>query len=308
MRFADFLYNSITDRNSILCAGFDLRFDQIPKYFYSTSGSLDSRIEQTVTNYFLTALEAIEGEVACIKPNIAFFEENGFGALAALKTITQEAKKRKLPIILDAKRGDIGSTNEAYAKAYLSSPKVFGEVLDTIHADALTINPFLGLDSLEPFIKLAVENDKGLFFLVRTSNPDSALFQNAKTETGKTSTEELAAWVNQQSERLLGECRLSGVGAVIGATRQDEAKKLRSLMPNSYFLVPGFGAQGGGAEDAVAGMSGKHGDTLAGAIVNSSRGLFREANEKSGDRDEFKELIVKAVREANSLLNDAIKI
>ena len=169
--------------------------------------------------------------------------------------VNKKAAELGLPVIADAKRGDIGSTAQAYSSAFLGKDAPFA-------ADALTVNPFLGFDTLEPFIQDCEKYGKGIFVLVKTSNPGSAALQ------GETS-HKVAEWLNQSGEKFIGACGYSSLGAVVGATHPEEARELRGAMPKNFFLIPGYGAQGGSAADAVAGFS----KTKHGGIINVSRGL-----------------------------------
>lgn len=286
MNFIDYLENSIEKRKSLLCAGFDLRPADIPECYHDRSDDIETRTEKTLRNYYTAALQTIEPHIACIKPNIAFFEQYGIGAIKALRAICEEAQRLQVPVILDGKRGDIGSTNVAYANAFLHNSQTDSDVsqnyntsqpipLQTLcDVDALTVNPFLGLESTEPFIETACANGKGLFLLVRTSNPDAGFLQDAKSSNGRSISECVANWIRSQEESLRGACGVSALGAVVGATAPEEARRLRELMPTSLFLVPGYGAQGAGAQEALAGAILGSGMKGRGVIVNSSRGIF----------------------------------
>jgi len=279
MLFTDYLEASIQKRKSLLCAGLDLRPGDIPECFHDSSADHITRTEKTLLNYYTAALEAIEPHIACIKPNIAFFEQYGIAALQALRKISSLARELSIPIILDGKRGDIGSTNIAYSNAFLRNPDEIESSLPfplqtLCNVDALTVNPFLGLQSTEPFVETARENSKGIFLLVRTSNPDAGFIQEARSASGRTISECVAEWIASKEEGLRGECGVSALGAVVGATAPQEAVQLRALMPRSLFLVPGYGAQGASAKEALAGAIPGKGLTARGVIVNSSRGLF----------------------------------
>lgn len=286
MNFIDYLENSIEQRKSLLCAGFDLRPADIPECYHDRSDDIETRTENTIRNYYTAALQTIEPHIACIKPNIAFFEQYGIGAIKALRTICEEAQRLQVPVILDGKRGDIGSTNVAYANAFLRNSHTDSDAsqnyntsqpipLQTLcDVDALTVNPFLGLESTEPFIETARANGKGLLLLVRTSNPDAGFLQDAQSSSGRSISECVADWIRSQEESLRGACGVSALGAVVGATAPEEALRLRELMPTSLFLVPGYGAQGAGAQEALAGAIPGSGMKGRGVIVNSSRGIF----------------------------------
>ncbi|MCI5066250.1 orotidine-5'-phosphate decarboxylase, partial [bacterium] len=206
--------------NSVLCLGFDFRPEHVPACFYKygPDGYLEG--ERSMISYLHAALFAVQDHVACIKPNIAFFEALGMDGLYALQALNGMARNTEVPVILDAKRGDIGSTNEAYAKAYLN-PTGFGgsAPIDHIYCDGLTINPFLGTDSLTPYLAAAEVGEKALFFLVSTSNRDGAMVQQATTKDGKTVKEVIAHWIHERYKtRNFVSKGLSGLGAVVGAT------------------------------------------------------------------------------------------
>lgn len=188
------------------------------------------------------------------------------------------ARERGLLVIVDAKRGDIGSTAEAYARAYLSEDSTNG-----FYADALTVNPFLGFDTLEPFIKICEERGKGIFVLVQTSNAGAKDIEGLRSD-GRTVSERIADYLAENAQRLVGSSGWSGLGAVVGATYPAEAEALRKRMPNNLFLIPGYGAQGGTAKDAVVSFlpslqGNAEGPSLTmrkqGGLVNASRALLQ---------------------------------
>jgi orotidine-5'-phosphate decarboxylase len=193
-----------------------------------------------------------------VKPQSAFFEACGPAGMAALQTVLRRAKELGLVTILDAKRGDIASTAAAYAEAAFTA----------LDADALTVNPYLGRDAVEPFIAAARRDGRGLFVLVRTSNPGAGLFQNLTCD-GRPLYQHVADAVAAWNGESIGACGLGDVGAVVGATHPAELKLLRERLPDVWFLVPGYGAQGGTAADVRAAF---RADGL-GAVVNSSRGV-----------------------------------
>ncbi|MCB0332908.1 MAG: orotidine-5'-phosphate decarboxylase [Bdellovibrionales bacterium] len=270
MNFADLLHESSTRNNSFLIAGFDPRIEKIPSVFKSEASNKSKTNEDllyhTLVDFHLHALETIGSQVAAIKPNIAFFEQHGLAGLRAFSSILSAIREYELPVVIDAKRGDIGSTADAYAKAYLGANAPFP-------ADALTVNPFLGFDTIESFLKACEECGKGIFVLVKTSNPGSGDLQNQHIGDGCTISERIADWLSEHSSRLQGSCGYSGLGAVIGATYPHEAKAMRERMPNNFFLIPGLGSQGGSADDAIAGFGEQNG-AKGGAIINVSRGLL----------------------------------
>jgi orotidine-5'-phosphate decarboxylase len=238
-------------------------------------------------------VEAAAGKVAVIKPQVGFFERLGPGGMAALAAITRAAREAGLLVLMDAKRGDIGSTAEGYAEAYLS-PGAFFE------ADALTVNPYMGLDTLEPFAKRAETGGKGLVVLVRTSNPGAADFQMLETG-GKPLYMHLAEALRPLTDRLMSPCNWSNLMMVVGATAPEEARRIRAAAPKALFLVPGYGAQGAGADAACAGLVGGEG-----GVVSASRSvIFPKAAEGARTRNDWQAAIEAAILSARSELKAA---
>jgi orotidine-5'-phosphate decarboxylase len=236
-----------------LCVGVDPHPGKVPALF---GGDTAKGLE-----YWGRALvEVTAGKVAVIKPQVGFFERLGPGGLAALAAVTRAARDAGLLVLMDAKRGDIGSTAEGYAEAYLSNGAFF-------EADALTVNPYMGLDTLEPFAKRAETNGKGIVVLVRTSNPGAADFQMLDTG-GKPLYMRVAESLRPLTERLMSSCGWSNLMMVVGATAPEEARRIRAAAPKALFLVPGYGAQGAGAAEACAGLVGGEG-----GIVSASRSV-----------------------------------
>ncbi len=274
MNFADRLIASIAQSKSFIVAGFDPQIEAFPQCILDDAAkrtsSNDEAVYAALVNFHQLALDALVGKVAAVKPNIAFFEQYGIAGLRAFASICSMIKERKLPIIADIKRGDIGSTAQAYSSAYLGQVSLFGKKQAVFDVDAITISPYLGFDTVETYFKDCQEFGKGLFVLVKTSNPGSASIQGLKLQSGQKVAETVATWLADKGAGFLGTSGYSGLGAVVGATYPDEARALRKLMPNNFFLIPGMGAQGGTAQDAVAGFSANK----SGAIINISRGLL----------------------------------
>jgi orotidine-5'-phosphate decarboxylase len=318
MKFADYLQDSI-DQRGFLVAGFDPQWEDIPAFirrrYTPNSENAAAQLEALLVELYQQALLAIAPHVCAIKPNIAFFEQFGCPGLAALERICAVIKATQLPIIIDAKRGDIGNTNLAYCKAFLDSRASHPQddlppmpVAPLAHlVDAITVNCFLGLDTLEPFLRTCVENEKGIFVLVRTSNPGSAELQGSGEDlaSGSALSAVVAKKLGAEASTLEGLCGYSGLGAVVGATYPSEAQSLRLSMPTNFFLVPGFGAQGGAAEAAFAGYS-AHGTAQrkAGLVVNSSRGIFSKLpNHIATWADYRQEISQRAKQQAQQLLS-----
>lgn len=259
--FADRLFNRIQTTDSRICLGIDPRPEGHPSTHPERFDGDPAQVARAVVYYFQAIIQATQGVVACYKLQSAFFEALGIPGLIALAQLTADVRARGIPVILDAKRGDVGSTAEAYARSYLAGG-VFA-------SDALTVNPYLGADSLEPFVTQAVRADRGLFILVKTSNSGGGDVQDVKLESGAQLFEHVADLVTRLAEPHRGGSGYAPVGAVVGATQPDALKALRERLPYSVLLVPGYGAQGGGAEDVAAAFDG---DGL-GAVVSSSRAL-----------------------------------
>lgn len=247
--------------------GLDPRLEYVPSYIKDTAMEQSSSYAEGVAKAFLEfnkgIIDGIYDIVPAVKPQIAFYEQYGLEGLWCYQQTCQYAASKGLLVIGDIKRGDIGSTAEAYSEAHLGNREY------SFNVDFATVNPYLGTDSLAPFIKDCSENQKGIFVLVKTSNKSSGELQDL-ISGGKTIYEHVAELVVKLGTPYTGRHGYHFVGAVVGATYREEATKLRGIMKNTYLLVPGYGAQGGTAEDAAACFNS---DGL-GAIVNSSRGII----------------------------------
>jgi len=258
-----------------LCVGIDPHLHLLPFAMQERWGSLATKesraiAAECVTKWSLMMIEAMRGRVAIVKPQVALFEQLGAPGVEALETTCRAASKAGLLVLVDAKRGDIGSTAEAYARGILDDTGPIG-------ADAVTLSPYLGRDSMEPFIKRCRDDGKGVFVLLRTSNPGGSELQRAGVPSP---ADTVAGWVNNWNRELAGESELGPVGVVTGATLGDELKTWRDRLPSAWFLMPGYGAQGASAAQTKAGFR----DDGLGGLVNSSRGvLFPKAHE----RDEY---------------------
>ncbi|MDX6550388.1 MAG: orotidine-5-phosphate decarboxylase, partial [Gaiellales bacterium] len=218
-------------------------------------------------------IDAVADEAVAVKPQVAFFEALGGYGLTALEHVCDVAAERGLLVIADAKRGDIGSTAEAYAEAWLA-PRDGGRPV----ADALTVNPYMGGDSLDPFLA-ACGRGAGLFVLARTSNPGSSDLQQQLLADGRPVWERTAELIAQWGAGLIGECGLSSVGAVVGATHPDAVERARELMPAQVLLLPGVGAQGGSAADLAPAFR----DHPAGGLVVAARSVIYAWRDRRGD-------------------------
>ncbi|MGM0410597.1 MAG: orotidine-5'-phosphate decarboxylase [Bacillota bacterium] len=265
--FIDKLNEKIIKTDSRVCVGLDPHLDLIPDYILKKAkeecSTKDEALSLAIFRFNKEIIDNIYDLTAIVKPQIAFYEKIGHKGIESLEKTVSYAKEKGLLVLLDAKRNDIGSTAEAYAEAYLKK-----------NIDAITINPYLGFDGVKPFLKY---DDKGAFALVRTSNKSAIDIQDIESKKGRKIYEHVGELVKKWGENYTGESGYSNLGAVIGATYPEELKKLRSTMKNIFFLIPGYGAQGGGVQDVVHGFD-KNG---LGAVVNSSRGIlfaYRNSN------------------------------
>jgi orotidine-5'-phosphate decarboxylase len=265
--FADRLIGRVRTLGHPLCVGLDPHLALIPPLF--AQGSMapqDERTSWAVETFLDAVLDRIVGRVAAVKPQIAFFEQLGWRGIQVLDRLCRRATQAGLLVVLDAKRGDIGSTAAGYASAYLAEDAA-------IPVDAITLNPYLGFDTLEPFAGVAEAAGRGLFVLVRTSNPGSADLQD-RDAGGEPLYGRVADGLAPLEQALAGrETPWSSLGVVCGATWPEQARRVREALPHALFLVPGYGAQGGSAAAAVEGFApGPSG--LEGGLVNSSRGIL----------------------------------
>ena len=256
--FPDRLDAAVRAKRSVLCVGIDPRFDKLPADVRAASKG-DAAV--ALERFGLEVLDLVAPHAACVKPNIAFFEAFGLAGLSAYRAILRGARERGLLAIGDVKRGDLGATAEAYAQAHLARGGDF-------EADAITVHGYMGGDSVAPLVEAAAKAGKGLFVLVRTSNPGAKDLQDLATDAGPV-FERMASLVRAWGAPHRGASGFSLVGAVVGATWPAESRRLRALLPDAPFLVPGYGAQGATAADvAVAFLPGGRG-----AVVNASRSV-----------------------------------
>ena len=270
--FADRLFQAVKSKGTVLCVGLDPHMDLIPEHLFAPYRHMESQGQANalvVHDFIMRILDAVTPMVAVVKPQFAFFERLGAPGMEALRKICGSARERGLIVIADAKRGDIGSTAAAYAQAYLPGAADVPECVPVpIPVDAITINPYLGFDSIQPFLDRSVET--GIFVLVKTSNASGVQIQDLVTREGNTISETIAGYVSEWGHGRIGTCGYSDVGAVVGATYPGQARALREIMPHTPFLIPGYGFQGGGAKDAVLTFD----SNGLGGVVNSSRQIL----------------------------------
>lgn len=272
----DVLQEMIRKKKNPTVAGLDPKLDYIPQHLkdeaFAKYGKTLKGAAEAYRLFCFGLIDALQEVVPAVKPQSAYFEVLGSAGIAVLEEIVAYAKSKGLYVIMDAKRGDIGTTCEAYAEAYLGGISVDGEEkIAPFDADSVTVNGYLGTDGIKPFTALCKENNKSIFLLVKTSNPSSKELQDliAGDRLVHTAMADLAVRLTDK-EDLVGKSGWSAVGAVVGATHPEDLKNLRAKYPNIFFLVPGYGAQGGKAKDVRYAF-----DQLGhGAIVNSSRGIM----------------------------------
>jgi len=269
----DKLLDKIIELKNPSVVGLDPKLDFVPEHIlnqmYDTYGYTAKAAAEALLKFNMDIIDNVCDIVPAVKPQVAMYEMFGPEGMQAYYKTIQYAKEKGLIVIADVKRGDIASTGEAYAKAFLGKVKI-GETEDAVFdADFATINPYLGEDSIEPFIEECKLNDKGIFVLVKTSNPGSGMLQDILSN-GKPIYEIVGSYVEKWGQGLRGKHGFSPIGAVVGATHKEQAKRLRTVMPHTFMLVPGYGAQGGTAED----LSVCFDENGLGAIVNSSRGII----------------------------------
>lgn len=266
--FTTRLHAAIVDKKTPALVGIDPRFHFLPDELQERARSSNddewAAKAQAFAEFGCRLIDVIAPLVPAVKPQAAFFEELGPSGTTALAEVIRHARKSGLIVICDGKRGDIGSTAEAYARAYLAGED---ESAAAWGADCLTVNPYLGADTLEPFVKVCEERGAGIYVLVRTSNPGSGEFQDRESDNQKL-FEHVAQVVEELALRT-SENSWGSVGAVVGATYPEELEQLRKAMPHVPLLVPGYGSQGGTAADVAAAFDAEG----FGAVVNSSRGI-----------------------------------
>lgn len=278
--FGERLAQAVRSKRNPVCVGIDPRFESLPEPI-RTGLNPASYTDQAIAyaKFSQAIIDTVKDLVPTVKPQAAFFEALGPSGMSALKDVIAQASDCGLEVILDGKRNDIGTTAEAYAQAWL------GRTQSPWGADSLTVSPYLGDDTLDPMIKVADARQAGLFVLVKTSNPGSAALQDLAISQQSTATrlvrDVVASWVEQASVRTAGPSGYGLVGAVVGATYPAQLVELRAAMPHAWLLVPGYGAQGGGAADTLGAFDSQG----LGAVINNSRGIiFAHASKTYAER------------------------
>lgn len=269
----DLLIHRIEHTRNVTVAGLDPKLDYIPAFIknaaYEQYGKTLEGAAQALLAFNRGLIDALCDIVPAVKPQSAYYEMYGWQGVRTLHETVRYAKSKGLYVVLDGKRNDIGSTMDAYAEAYLGQTAVEKERIAAFDADALTVNGYLGTDGIAPLVRLCNERDKGIFVLVKTSNPSSGELQDRMLD-GKPVYERMGERCEAWGAATRESRGYSAVGAVVGATYPEQLRTLRRQLPKTFFLVPGYGAQGGSAQDVAGAFDG---DGL-GALVNSSRAIL----------------------------------
>ncbi len=306
MNAIDKLIGKIKEYDNPTVIGLDPRYDILPDCIKEKYGKDVKSVCGGILEYNKNIIDNVCDIIPAVKPQIAFYEMFGIEGMKCFKETCKYAKEKGMIVIADIKRGDIGTTAAGYSNAYIGKTLV-GETEESFYdIDWVTVNPYLGIDGVKPFIDDCKKYNKGIFILVKTSNKSSGELQDLKLEDGKKVYEKVAELVNEWGKDLIGEYGYSSVASVVGATYPIQIEELRKLMPHSYFLIPGYGAQGGKAEDIALGFK----DGLGG-IVNASRSLMCAYKsdlwkDKFAKEDYAKATRAEAIRMRDEL-NSAIK-
>ncbi len=269
----DRLMVKIYEKQNPTVAGLDPLLEYVPEFIrrraYKENGEGLRGAAEAILQFNIGLIDALYDIVPAVKPQAAYYELYGYEGVRALHETIAYAKQKGMFVITDGKRNDIGSTMQAYATAHLGEVSVEGKVYEPFGADALTVNGYLGTDGIAPLLEVCNQKDKGIFVLVKTSNPSSGELQDKHIE-GTTVYNRMGQMCQEWGKSLMGKYGYSGVGAVVGATYPSQLKELREKLQETFFLIPGYGAQGGGAEGVALGFDKKG----KGAIVNSSRAIM----------------------------------
>ena len=301
-KIIDKLVNKIKETNNPTVIGLDPRYEMIPNCIKEKYSQDLEGISKAIIEFNKKLIDETCDIIPAVKVQIAFFQLYGIEGLKAFKETCNYAKSKNMLVIADAKRGDIGSTAEGYSKAFLGRTKIGDKEIPIFDVDFLTVNAYFGIDCVKPFIEDCKKYGKGIFILVKTSNPSSGELQDLKTKDGDEIYTEMAKLVEKWGEELRGEYGYSSISAVVGATYPKQLKQIREIAPHTFFLIPGYGAQGGKAEDIALGFD----SNGLGGIVNNSRGLMC-AYKSDLWKDKFSEEdFAKATREEAIRMRDEL--
>lgn len=297
----DKLIDEILKKDNPSVVGLDTCLDYLPSEMLEGVDDF-KKAADAIIEFNKNIVDKIYDIVPAVKVQVAYYEMYGVEGMRAFKETCDYATEKGMLVIADVKRNDIGSTAGCYSKAYLSGVTVGNKRLNAFSTDFITVNGYLGSDGINPFVKDCEEYDKGLFILVKTSNPTSGELQDKKFESGNTLYEEMADLVAKWGASTVGKYGYSSVGAVVGATHMEQARIIRERIPNVFFLIPGYGAQGGTADDlAVCFKDG------IGGIVNSSRGILTAYKKDKYNGMNYADAARQASIDMKDDLNRAIK-
>ncbi len=265
----DSLIEKIIQMQNPTCVGLDTDFSYLPDEMRDGMATFEGVVEQII-EFNMNIIDKVCDIVPAVKVQVAYYEQYGYNGLRAFDYTVNYAKGRGMYVIADCKRNDIGSTAKCYSTAYLGNTDINGKKLKAFPADMLTVNGYLGTDGIAPFVEDIKKNDKGIFVLVKTSNPSSGELQNLKLESGEYLYERMGKLVEEWGKDCIGKYGYSDVGAVVGATHPEEAANLRKQLKHTFFLIPGYGAQGANAEMLKCCFD----ERGLGGIVNNSRGVI----------------------------------
>ena len=266
----DNLIDKIKEKDNPTVIGLDPRYEMIPKCITQKYAPTLEGASKAIIEFNKRLIDATYDIIPAVKPQIAFYEMFGIEGMKAFKETCEYAKQKGMIVIADIKRGDIGSTAEGYSNAFLGKTKIANKEESIFDVEFVTLNPYMGIDSIKPFIEDCKKYNKGIFILIKTSNPSSGDIQDVKMKDGEELYTKVAKLVENWGEDLRGEYGYSSVGGVVGATYPEQLESLRKVAPHTFFLIPGYGAQGGKANDIAKAFD----SNGIGGIVNSSRGLM----------------------------------
>ncbi|MBR0140895.1 MAG: orotidine-5'-phosphate decarboxylase [Ruminococcus sp.] len=283
----DRLIERIIELKNPTVVGLDPKLEYVPEFirkkYTDEDGGTIKAAAKAIFDFNKAIIDEIHDIVPAIKPQAAYYEMYGHSGIKALAKTIRYAQVNGMFVITDGKRNDIGATMEAYTNAHLGSVDIIGNKISPFNADALTVNGYLGTDGITPLLNVCKERDKGIYVLVKTSNPSSGELQDMKLEDGRTIYEAMGDMCEKWGADTIGKYGYSAVGAVVGATYPEMLAELRKRLPHTMFLVPGYGAQGGGAE----GLKGGFDENGLGAIVNSSRAVMCAYKKEGCNEREF---------------------
>lgn len=298
----DRLIEKIKETRNPTVIGLDTKYEMVPDFIKSKyDNSLDGATK-AILEFNKKLIDATYDIIPAVKINVAFYEMYGLNGMRVFEETCKYAKERNMIVMADIKRGDIGNTAKAYSNAFIGKTLIGGREEAIYDIDFVTLSPYMGTDSIKPFIEDCIKYGKGAFIIVKTSNPSSGELQDLKLESGEEVYTKVAKLVEDWGKDLVGEHGYSSISAVVGATYPKQLEDLRKVAPHTFFLIPGYGAQGGKAEDIALGFD----QNGIGGIVNSSRGLMC-AYKSDKWKDSFKEEeFDKATREEAIRMRDEL--